>query len=253
MSIASQFKVVDTHMHVIPGVDDGALDQSMSLMMLYIAQKQGIHTVFATPHSGAFRISPETPKEAFSRLCEAAAEQMPEVQLYLGCEIICEPVYMERVVQALQSGLFPTMNGTRFALVEFTTGERAEGISYCIEELLRNGYRPILAHTERYIHLQNDIKIVDQFREMGAKIQVNAFSLAGEKDSAILEWARSLVKMQRADYLGTDAHRTYHRPPDVKEGLQWLYQNSDSEYAEALAWGNARRDLLCTKEAEHSK
>lgn len=41
-------------MHLIPGVDDGAEDEMMALMLLLRARDQGIRGVFATPHSSAF-------------------------------------------------------------------------------------------------------------------------------------------------------------------------------------------------------
>ena len=47
-------KMIDLHMHLIPGVDDGAEDEQMALLMLLRAKDQGIRAVFATPHSSAF-------------------------------------------------------------------------------------------------------------------------------------------------------------------------------------------------------
>ena len=59
-------------------------------------------------------------------------------------------------------------------------------------------------------------------------------------DDAIKNWARRLVLERKADFLGTDAHRTYHRPPSVEMGLKWLYKNTDPEYADAISRGNAQ-------------
>ena len=241
--MTSAFKVVDVHMHVIPGVDDGALDQQMALEMLQMAQEQGISTVFAAPHSSAFRVLPDETGESFRLLCDTAAQLLPGMQICLGCEIICEPVYIEQVTEMLRSGIYPTMNNTGFVLVEFTPGESAQGIIHCAAKLLDSGYQPILAHTERYIALQNSPETVEVLRRMGARVQVNLYSLAKEKNPVVLTFARQLVRMKKVDYLGTDAHRTYHRPPDILDGLQWLYQSSDKEYADALTWKNAARDL----------
>ena len=44
--------------------------------------------------------------------------------------------------------------------------------------------------------------------------------------------------------MGTDAHRTYHRPPSAEMGLNWLYENVEQEYADAIAWGNATHLLM---------
>ena len=61
--------------------------------------------------------------------------------------------------------------------------------------------------------------------------------------SRVQEWPRRLVLERKADFLGTDTHRTYHRPPSAEMGLKWLYKNTDPEYADTISWGNARKLL----------
>ena len=87
--------------------------------------------------------------------------------------------------------------------------------------------------------------LVNQFRERSALIQLNAYSLFDEMDDSIKNWARRLVLEQKADFLGTDAHRTYHRPPSAEMGLNWLYENVERDYADAIAWKNAEQ-ILCS-------
>ena len=57
-STTMERKMIDIHMHLIPGVDDGSEDEQMALLMLLRAKDQGIRTVFATPHSSAFDEDP---------------------------------------------------------------------------------------------------------------------------------------------------------------------------------------------------
>ncbi|AMO55955.1 CpsB/CapC family capsule biosynthesis tyrosine phosphatase [Endozoicomonas montiporae] len=42
--------MIDIHNHIIPGIDDGALDMAMALQMLAMAQKQGVTHLVCTPH-----------------------------------------------------------------------------------------------------------------------------------------------------------------------------------------------------------
>ena len=65
------------------------------------------------------------------------------------------------------------------------------------------------------------------------------------------KWAQQLVLERKVDFLGTDAHRTYHRPPSAQMGLKWLYENTASEYANAISRGNAQR-LLTQKQEMRS-
>lgn len=236
-------EMIDIHMHLIPGVDDGAEDEQMALLMLLRAKDQGIRAVFATPHSSAFDEDSEGTNEKFRQLCANAAQIFPEMQLYLGCEVYCETGRMQSVLAGLESGKYPTMNGTRYVLMEFSQWVIPENTTPCVEALANAGYTPIIAHMERYKYLRDNVALVDGFRELGAKIQINAYSLFEEMDDSIRNWARQLVLERKADFLGTDAHRTYHRPPCAEMGLQWLYDNTDPEYADAIRWGNVQRLL----------
>lgn len=236
--------MIDVHMHLIPGVDDGAEDAQMALLMLLRAKDQGIRAVFATPHSSAFDEDPEGTKEKFRQLRARAAQIFPEMQLYPGCEVYCETGRMRSVLAGLESGKYPTMNGTRFVLMEFSQWVMPENTTPCVEALVNAGYTPILAHMERYKYLRSNMALVDGFRELGAKIQINAYSLFEEMEDSIKNWARRLVLEQKVDFLGTDAHRTYHRPPSAEMGLQWLYENTDPEYADAISRGNASKLLV---------
>lgn len=42
--------MIDLHVHILPGIDDGPKDLSESLRMCRLAYADGIHTLVATPH-----------------------------------------------------------------------------------------------------------------------------------------------------------------------------------------------------------
>lgn len=235
--------MTDIHMHLIPGVDDGARDMDMALDMMICAREQGISRIVATPHSEAFCFSNANIRSVFRQLQAAAAEACPEVKLYLGCEVYCEAEMMAQVLSSLKAGLYPTMNGTNYVLMEFSQWVCPEKTVSCVEALVKAGYQPIIAHMERYRYLRSREELVDQFRALGASIQINAYSLFEETDDAIKNWARQLVQQRKVDFLGTDAHRTHHRPPCAQTGLNWLYAHVEQPYADAIAWKNAEQRL----------
>lgn len=245
---AETHTMTDLHIHLIPGVDDGAEDMMMALMMLLRAWDQGVRNVFVTPHSSAFDEAPEKTKEGYRELVHQAARNFPELKLFSGCEVFCEAHRMDRVIQALDRGLYPTMNGTGYVLMEFSRWVMPELTIPCVEALVKAGYIPIVAHMERYEYLQNNMDLVDQFLEQGALLQVNTYSLFDEMDEDIRTWARRLVQEQKVSFLGTDAHRTYHRPPSAEPGLRWLYEAVPEKYADAVARENARRLLMQEQE-----
>lgn len=231
--------MMDIHMHLIPGVDDGAQSMGMALEMLKMAKEKGITHILCTPHSEVFRYSKEGGKIIFRRLADAAKRDFPEMKLYLGCEVFCEADRMDDVVEDIRSGRFPTMNGTQYVLLEFPMHVQFEDAVSCVKAVAEAGYKPVIAHAERYRYLRGSMELIEQFRKMGALIQINAYSLEDEKEDSIKDWARQLVTECKADFLGTDAHRTWHRPPEAKNGLKWLYENVERGYADAIAWKNA--------------
>lgn len=239
--------MLDIHTHLLPAVDDGADDENMSLLMLLGAKDQGITGVFATSHSSAFDEHPRQTLEAYGRLCGRAAGMFPEMKLYLGCEVYCEADRMPEALERLRSGKYPTMNGTRYVLAEFSRWVQSAAAMFCVESMISAGYIPIIAHVEYYRYLQDNMPLVRQFRELGAKIQLNVGSLFDEMDESIKAWARRLALEQKVDFLGTDAHRTYYRPPSAAMGLKWLYENTERSYGDAVAFKNAER-LLCGRE-----
>ena len=204
-------EMIDIHMHLVPGVDDGAEDEQMALLMLLRAKDQGISTVFATPHSSAFDEDPVGTKEKFRQLCARAAQIFPEMQLYPGCEIYCETGRMQTILSGLESGKYPTMNRSRFVLMEFSQWVIPENTTPCVETLVNAGYTPIIAHMERYKYLRDNMELVDGFRELGATIQINAYSLFEEMEDSIKNWA------------GTEGGFSGHRcpqnlPPPAQRG-----------------------------------
>ena len=243
-AITPNAKMVDIHMHLIPGVDDGAEDMMMARMMLLGAREQGIDTILCTPHSEAFRYSKDGARIIFDRLKANVVSAYQDMKLYLGCEVYCEARMMEQVLECLNTGRYPTMNDTNYVLMEFYGGVEENNALACVEAMVNGGYQPIIAHMERYPYLCDKMNLVDRFRELGALIQVNAYSLFDEDKDSIKNWARRLVQERKVDFLGTDAHKTYHRPPSAQWGLNWLYENVNREYADAIAWRNAERLLI---------
>ena len=50
--------MIDIHSHILPAVDDGAVNMEQTKNMLQIAFKEGIRTMIATPHYGVGCINP---------------------------------------------------------------------------------------------------------------------------------------------------------------------------------------------------
>ena len=242
--------MMDIHMHLSPGVDDGAEDMMMARMMLIRARDQRVGGIFCTPHNEAFDDSGDDVRMRFDSLKNKLGSAYPDMKLYLGCEVYCESGIMDQVLKKLKERQYPTMNGKQYVLMEFSPYVEPEGTVSCLEAMVNAGYKPIVAHMERYRYLRENMELVEKFRELGALIQINVYSLFDEDDDSIKNWARRLVQERKVDFMGTDAHKSYYRPPSSALGMSWLYENVERDYAEASAWGNAQKFLCGETNAE---
>lgn len=73
-----------------------------------------------------------------------------------------------------------TLAGSRYVLVEFSNSDEKSYIEERVRSLLMNGFIPIIAHAERYKATRSDIRFLEELREAGAYIQINADTISGE-------------------------------------------------------------------------
>ncbi len=237
--------ITDIHMHLIPGVDDGADSPEMSLEMIRLAMEQGVRTIFCTPHDIGYRGKSEEVGKRFLELRDACAEIMPEMRLYKGCELYCNLYKMDANLAYLADGTYPTMNDTGFILTEFPLRElRFPQVRQMCGQLSEHGLTPILAHTERFNEIIERIDNVAELKEMGCLVQVNVHSLSNEADQRHRSWAEELLKRRLIDFIGSDAHGTKIRPPRYTQGVNRIYETCDRDYADAVCFGNAEKLLV---------
>ena len=141
-------RIIDIHSHMIYGVDDGSPDFKSSMKMLRMVKEQGAEAVFCTSHSWGIQGILEEYQKHFSELEKEVLTEIPGLRIFRGCDIS----EMNGTLDSVRSGEYPTMNGTNYVLAEFYpySTENVLQMTECLETFLNNGYRPIIAHAERY-------------------------------------------------------------------------------------------------------
>ena len=91
--------------------------------------------------------------------------------------------------------------------------------------------------------ISTDRRTIYTEMEIGCLFHINVYSVFDEENEEIKRNAIKLVKEKRVAFLGSDAHRTIHRPPSVKYGLQFLYDYFEKNYIDQIAFGNAEKLL----------
>lgn len=199
--------------------------------------------MIATPHfkSGHRNASPQNVKKLIQSVGKEAAAQGTDIKLYQGNEIL----FHDEMCEELDNGRISRINGTDYVLVEFMPSDPYQYIRNSLDEIMSEGYQPVIAHVERYGCMVDDIENVRRLSRMGVEIQVNASSITGDTGKEIKKFVHKLLKEQLVDYVGTDAHRCEgSRTPMMKECSRMLYKKYDEGYVDSILYGNAFDRLL---------
>ncbi|MBP5281691.1 MAG: protein-tyrosine-phosphatase [Lachnospiraceae bacterium] len=233
---------IDIHCHVLPGVDDGSQSMDVTLEMLQIAQENGISDMIVTPHYKQGRVG--TPRKAIGEMIEEVTRHAKlsgiDVRLHPGTEIY----YNSSLEEKLESGWLARMNDTDYVLVEFSPMETYSYIRNAMDDIMSIGYRPVLAHVERYQCMLAKPANVKDLHDLGVKIQVNADSVAGAFGFKIKHFIKKLLKEQVIDFIGSDAHDEKRRTPAIAKCAEVLHKYCDEQYADDLLFGNAAREFF---------
>ena len=230
-------RIVDLHMHIVPGVDDGSRSIRESLLMLELAEKQGITDVFCTSHNGYSEEDGEQYNTSFELLKQKVEQSNLTIRIHKGCEVLCAGEYIDDILYGLEIGVFSTLGNSKCVLTELYSDTKPSEALHIINALKKNGYSPIIAHMERNYNITG--RMVGLLIAAGAMIQVNAISFAEETDTEIKERAKELLRNRYVHFVGSDSHRIDHRPPTVEQGVLYILDNTDEEYSNAILFGNA--------------
>ena len=232
---------IDVHCHILPGLDDGAKDIEQAKEMFMTAYEEGIRTIIATPHNYASRrsVSTQTIIDTCRQMKEYLAEWELPVSLYVGNEIY----YRSGVAELLEEKKILSLADSRYVLVEFDPYAEFTYIRDGLGEIMGYGYFPILAHAERYDCLFQKSERIGELRNAGVYIQVNAASFLENWGSEFRKRSRELLKKERIDLIGTDAHSNRSRAPKMDKCAAYIYKKLGDTKAEKLLFSNPRAIL----------
>ena len=220
----------DFHMHVLPGIDDGSPDVETSLAMLEASAAQRIGTVVASSHFYASENSPTSflkkREVAWQMLREAIAGRRNLPRVLLGAE-----VYFFNGIGTTADLEALCVQGTDLLLLEMPFSAWNGRMLDEVARIVARGIVPVCAHIDRYIPLQSK-GILREFYSTGIRLQANAdFFLSRSSRKAF-----RMLKDGEISYLGSDAHNTGSRAPNLGPALE-LIQKKTGRPAPALLRG----------------
>ena len=219
--------VIDIHSHALPGVDDGARDTETAIEMLRIMYDEGITEAILTPHyhRGHMQKDIATVRSRFDELAYRAKEDdvASHIRLHLGCELY----YYPSAVEWLEEGRVSSMAGSDYVLLEFGYTMEKRTIIEGVSNVVRAGYRPIIAHVERYEGLRFKPENVRELVECGAYIQVNSESVGRGFGSR--RFVSKLLREDLVHFVATDAHDTGSRRPRLRSAAMYIHKHFGEE------------------------
>jgi len=196
---------VDMHSHVLPGIDDGAQDVNQSIELITRMMALGIKKIIATPHVMAdyYRNTPETIGAALTILKAELKKQQIDIEIEAAAEHYFDETFEARV----NEHRLLTM-GDNYALFEISFISLPMNVIGVIQRMKELGYKPILAHPERYSYL--DIEQLKNLRDWGCDLQLNTISLTGYYGKDAKKMAEAMVDNEMVDFISSDMHHLRH-------------------------------------------
>jgi len=192
---------VDSHSHILYGLDDGVKTFEESMDILEFLHQNGVSEVWFTPH--VMEDVPNTTEGIKARFQEFLARyDGPAMKFSLAAEYMLDNLYAERL--AARDLL---LHGGDRVLVETSVLAPPIDLWGTLENTMKAGYRPLMAHPERYRYMTP--KDYDRLAKMGVLLQMNIPSLVGFYGKDAQRKARYLLEKDMYCMVGSDCHR-YH-------------------------------------------
>jgi len=197
----------DMHSHIIPGIDDGAQTINDSLLLARKFKELGFQKLIATPHIMAdyFRNTPDT----INRGLDILRKGLQEIQIDLEVDAAAEYYLDETLEKKIKQKEVLTF-GSGYLLFELSYINAPQNLFDIIKMIQDAGYKPVLAHPERYPYYYSSFESYHQIKNTGCLLQMNSIALTGYYGSGAKKVAEEMVENHMVDFIGSDMHHLKH-------------------------------------------
>lgn len=198
----------DMHSHILAGIDDGSPDIATSLNLVKGIYNLGIRKTIATPHiiGDMYRNTSQTIGTALSLLKTACKDAGIDIEIGAAAEYMLDD-YFVQLIQGDEPLLTISKN---VILTEQSYASPTSNLHEISFEIMTKGYKPIMAHPERYFFYHDDYEEYSNLKDLGFLLQVNLLSLTGYYGKPVAKAAKYLFDNDLVDLVGTDMHHQRH-------------------------------------------
>lgn len=215
---------IDIHSHILPGIDDGSKSVEMSIELLTKMKEYGVVNFVFTPHilEGVWENTPSIINKSFEKLQNAVSKytDLSDLSMRYAAEYMLDNNFQK----ILKNKDILTIKDS-FVLIEMSYLNPPINLFEMLFDIQMAGYKPILAHPERYNFLHNNFDEYHKLKDAGCKFQVNLLSLTNYYGQHVNKAAVKLIKNNLIDFVGSDAHHHNHLNALQKIGDKKILKN----------------------------
>jgi len=199
---------VDMHSHLLPGIDDGVQTFEQSIDILRGFEKLGYKKLIITPHimSDFYRNTPEIILNKLDQLSDIIRQLSIDISLEAAAEYYLDEFFVRKLETKAPLLTF----GNRYLLFETSFINYSPYMEHAIFLMLSNGYKPVLAHPERYGYLYGHFHKLEDWHSKGVLMQINSGALTGYYGPHAKAIAEQLIEKQMVSFIGSDCHHNRH-------------------------------------------
>lgn len=195
---------VDVHNHLLPGIDDGAVDTLQSIGFIRELTELGFNKFICTPHifTELYPNTSDTITHALVDVKNALVKEELDIDISAAAEYMVDETF--KVTETLLC-----LPGQHI-LIEMSYLSEIPFLEKVVFDLQLAGFKVILAHPERYGFYHRKPERYERLKDMGVLFQLNLLALSGYYGTEVKSTATGLLKKEYYDFAGTDLHHNNH-------------------------------------------
>lgn len=200
--------IIDIHSHLLPGLDDGVQSFEEAEAIIVQFQKLGYQKLITTPHvmSDLYRNTTDGILAKLSELNYWLASKNIVVEIQAAAEYYLD----EELLKRIDSNSPLLTFGKNYLLFETNFMTEPLNLKEFVFLATTKGYKPVLAHPERYLYLQSDFSKAEDLLNRGVLFQLNISSISGYYSKAAQSIAQKLIDKKWVHLIGSDCHNVHH-------------------------------------------
>lgn len=197
----------DIHSHLLPGIDDGSKDEEDTLKLINSLKSYGFAQFTTTPHvlTGVWNNT----REGIINKETSTQQLLLSNGITNPFKAAAEYLMDDTFLKLLKEQPLLTIKDN-YVLVEMSYLNAPMQLYDIIYELQLAGYKPILAHPERYLFYHFKFDEYSKLKQAGCLFQMNLLSVTGYYGKPVLEICKKLLENNMIDFTGSDTHHERH-------------------------------------------